>query len=90
MCTLEKLRTRRNSFTPMEHRKVKRVMPYKQIQFNSDCICRLAERRGIHIDEAFELLIQRDGISFLNKLYAAKTTIRMAVNKLDKYINGLP
>lgn len=89
MCTLERLRTRRNSFTPMEYRKAKRVMPYKQIQFYSDCICRIAERRGIHIDEAFELLSQRDGISFLGKLYAAKTTIKVAVGKLDKHINGL-
>lgn len=90
MCTSKNLTTERGIITPIEQRRAKKVMPYKQIQFNSDCVCRYAGRKGINISEAFNLLEQHGGISFLEKLYTAapRPTIRIAVDRLDRFIKS--
>lgn len=90
MCTVKNLTTERRIITPMEHRRVKRFMSYKQIQFNSDCVCRYAGRKGINIGEAFNLLEQHEGISFLEKLFTAvpRPTIGVAVGRLDRFMKS--
>lgn len=90
MCTVRNLKTERGIITAMERRQAKKAMSYKQIQFNSDCVCKYAGRKGLDIGKVFNLLEKYDGVSFLNRSYTTnpKQSIRTVVDRLDKYLKS--
>lgn len=89
MCKIKNLNTTKSDFSPMEFRKNKSVMPYRQIQFNLDCICMFADKTDKPIDMVFLSLDNKGGLDLLQKLYRQKPrpTIRVAVNRLARYMS---
>lgn len=86
MCITKVLQPSAQKISAMEYRASKKVMPYAQIQFYSDCIRKYALLQGIPMYEAMQAMENYKGFDCLNKLYKAnpQPNITQATRLLKK------